>query len=72
MGETGPKECTIHAAMPARFGRVDVFTPPTVELDRFFVRSVSEPNRQERLTMAKNAGAASEVGLLELFELTGS
>ena len=58
--------------MSRGFGRVDIFTPATIELDGFFVCNVGQADGQEWLGLTKDAWAAPEIYPLVFLELDES
>jgi len=67
--ERRPKVRAIDGSVPSRFGRVEVFTAATIELNRFLVRYVGKAYGEEGLLGAEHARAAAEVGSFVLFQL---
>ena len=61
MGESRPEISTVYASVTVRFGRVNVFTFRTVKFYCFLVGNVRKADREERLGMAVDTRAASEI-----------
>lgn len=60
---------SVDRSVAGRFGRVEVFTSGTVELDSFLVREVGESEREESLTVAEDSGASAKITFLVLVNL---
>ena len=55
--------------MTGGFGRVDVFAAAAIELDGLFVGDVCEADGEERLGLAKDPWATTEVGSFVFLQL---
>lgn len=69
MRESSSEIGTVNRAVSGGLGRIKIFAPAAVKLDRLLIRYICQPNGQERLRLTVDAGAAAELPTLVLFEL---
>jgi hypothetical protein len=71
MRERRPEVRAVDGAVARGLRGVDVFAAAAVELDALFERDVDNSDGKERLGLAQDSGAATEVTALVLLDLKG-